>query len=90
MNQVAQTPAQHYYLSKLLGYDTLFYVNLGEPTWSQCISNRNLPTSSQLFLLTTPPFGFLRPVSLSFDNKSFSDLKALHKEVEWQIFNTQH
>lgn len=81
MNQVIQTPAQHYYFSKLLGYD---YVILYKPDKSNIVtdalSRRNTPDSSQLILLTTPTFEFLRV--LLQENKSHPDMLTLHKEIQ--------
>lgn len=80
MNQVIQTPSQHYYLSKLLGYD---YVILYKPRKSitvvDALSRRGALPSSQFFLLTTPTFEFFN--SLLVENQSFSYLQVLQDEV---------
>lgn len=80
MNQVIQTPAQHYYLSKLLGYDYVIVYKPGKSnTVADALSRRDIPTNSQFLLLTTPSFDFL--TILLSENNSFPDLQALHSAI---------
>lgn len=57
MNEVIQTPAQYYYLSKLLGYDYVILCKLRKTnTVTGDLSCRDNLPNSQVLLLTTPTF----------------------------------
>lgn len=83
MNQVIQTPDQHYYLSKLLGYD---YIVLYKPEKSNIVANalsrRDHHNNNHFFLLTTSSFDFL--ITLLTKNQTLSDLKTLNAEIAKQ------
>lgn len=79
MNQVIQTPAQHYYLSKLLGYAyTIVYKPGKSNTIADALSRRDTSPDSQYLLLTSPTFDFFNILLL--ENKTLPDLKALHSD----------
>lgn len=75
-----QTSYQHYHLSKLLGYDYIISYKLGKSNKAaNALSRRAESNQAQYFILLVPPFQF-SPTLLS-ENKSFSNLQELHKEV---------
>lgn len=51
------------------------------------LSWRDLLTNFQFFSLTTPSFDFLK--TLAFGNKTFPNLQAIQKEVEYHNFKHQ-
>lgn len=59
----------------------LFFTNYENRIWLQMCC---LDANSQLFLLRTPSFNFLK--TLSFQNRTFPDLQDLHREVEQHNF----
>lgn len=80
---MVQTPDQHYYLSKLLGYDYIIRYRQGTSnTMADALSRCDTPFTSNLYLLTTPTFGFL-PILVT-ENKLFPDLQELHIALEKQ------
>lgn len=80
MNQIVRAPDQHYYLTKLLGYDYIISYKPGKcDKVADALSKREDPTSAQFFILSILTFDFLS--TLLIENKRFSDSKDLHKEA---------
>ena len=60
MSQVIQTPEQHYYLSKLLGFDYSIQYKPGPSNLvADALSRTNCDNSGQLLLLSVPNFVFI-------------------------------
>lgn len=59
MTQVIQTPEQHYYLSKLLGFDYTIRYKAGASNVVADALSRAPPSPSQLLLLSVPHLDFL-------------------------------
>lgn len=63
MGQVVQTPDQHYYLSKLLGNDYEIKYKPGKDSKAaDALSRVDLPSTSQVLILSTISFDFLKQV----------------------------
>lgn len=57
MNQVVQTHDQHYYLTKLLGYDYIISYKLGKLSkMADALSTKGTRATFQLLLLSNPSF----------------------------------
>lgn len=71
MSQVIHTPKQHYYLSKLLGFD---YKAGATNIVAEALSRRP-PDSGQLLLLSVPQMDFMSDIQQTLENDpSFQEL----------------
>lgn len=81
MNHVVQTPGQHYYLSKLLGYDYIIVYKQGKSNkMADALSRRHSSPTPCLYLLNVPSFDLLN--ILSTENKTLPDLQEFTRT--WQ------
>lgn len=92
MNQVVQTPDQHYYLSKLLGYDyEINYKPRKENQAADALSRLHFPSDSTFLLLRVVSFDFLNQVKQEYANcdiinslkKEFTSDPASHPNIKY-------
>lgn len=79
MNQVIQTPAQHYNLSKLQDYDYVIVYKSESNTVADVLYRRDTLPEHQYLLLTAPTFDFLKTVLV--ENTSLHGLQVLHFDI---------
>lgn len=74
MSQVIQTPEQHYYLSKLLGFDYTIQYKVGSSNTVADALSRS-PPSSELLLLSVPNLDFMHDLRRTLhSNRDFQEL----------------
>lgn len=75
MTQVIQTPEQHYYLSKLLGFDYTIQYKAGNTNIVADALSRIPPDSGQMLLLSVPHLDFMDDIRRTLhDNPEFQQL----------------
>lgn len=86
MRQVAQTPDQHYYLNKLLGYDyEIRYKPVKDNKAPDALSLVELPQNSHFLILPSISFDFLKQVKSEI--KTCKDLKLLKENILTDLTN---
>jgi len=68
MSQVIQTPEQHYYLSKLLGFDYTIQYKAGATNVVADALSRRPPDSGQLLFLSVPQMDFMRDIQQTLED----------------------
>jgi hypothetical protein len=80
MTQIVQTPEQHFYLAKLLGYSYEIVYKLGAQNRAAYALSRIYEITSQHLAITIPHWAFIRQLQQSFENDS--QLKELITKVQ--------
>lgn len=80
MTQVIQTPEQHYYLSKLLGFDYMIQYKAGATNVVADALSRRPPETGQLLVLSVPQLDFLCDIQQTLVNDL--DYQALMANVQ--------
>jgi len=82
MTQVIQTPEQHYYLSKLLGYDYSIQYKSGASNVVADALSRAPAADGELLILSVPQLDFLNDIKQSLEmNLEFQQLtKSLQED----------
>lgn len=92
MNQVVQTPDQHYYLNKLLGYDYEIKYKPGKENKAvDALSRLHSQSDSTFLLLSVVSFDFLNQVKQEYANcdiigslkKEFTADPASHPNIKY-------
>lgn len=83
MSQVVQTPEQHYYLSKLLGFDyTIQYKTGSSNAVADALSRTNTEPSAAMLLLSMPHHDFMEDLKRTLHSNS--EFQALLAKVRTQ------
>lgn len=78
MVQVVQTPDQHYYFSKLMGYNYEIKYKRGKDNKAtDALPRSDSPSDSQILFLTTKYFYFLKHVK--HENETSEELQTMHQ-----------
>lgn len=68
MTEVIQTPDQHHYLTKLLGYDYVIVYKPRGQIAELMVYLRKTPGNYQLLILSIPTYEFLHQLSLEYSS----------------------